>query len=161
MYLGIVGHEAAKFTPETESRAREAIRDYIIAYGIGRGDPMDLSIVSGGCHLGGVDIWAMEEVEKSMFQHAMSIVYPAIVHRWSAPGGFKERNLAIARRSDLVLVIVVRELPQTYTGMRFSDCYHCKKHHSSRVPPHVKSGGCWTAWEAMAMGKRAEWRVIE
>lgn len=130
--LGIVGHEAAKFTPETREKAQQRMHEIACALGA-------TTIVSGHSPLGGVDIWA-EEL-------AAGLRLPTIIHApkvpvWGAPGGFRDRNLAIARDSDLVLCIVVRTLPATYRGMRFSGCYHCK----GRNPEHVKSGGCWTAW---------------
>ena len=82
---------------------------------------------------------------------------PTIIHKprvrsWGAPGGLKDRNLAIARDSDLVLCIVVRDYHEGYRGMRFDGCYHCGK----RVPRHVKSGGCWTAWRC----EGRMWQII-
>lgn len=47
--LGIVGHAQDKFTPETEERAKQEIRGAMFFYDA-------TCIVSGGCHLGGVDI---------------------------------------------------------------------------------------------------------
>lgn len=35
---------------------------------------------------------------------------------------------------------------------KFTPCYHC----GDRNPPHVKSGGCWTAWKC----KEREWIFI-
>lgn len=142
MKLGIVGHEKAKFTDETFKEAFCAIGDAIERHGA-------TTIVSGRSPLGGVDIWAEDA--------AAELGLPTIIHapkirRWAGPGGFQERNLAIARDSDLVLCIVVRELPEGYEGMRFPECYHCK----DRNPPHVKSGGCWTAWRC----ERHEWQII-
>lgn len=140
--LGIVGHAADKFTPETEAAAKRIIREEARAFGA-------THIVSGRCPLGGVDIWA-EEAATDL--GLIPIIYPPKVNSWSAPGGYKARNLLIARDSDCVLVIVVAALPEGYKGMRFNGCYHCGK----RNPPHVKSGGCWTAWKA----KERKWRII-
>jgi hypothetical protein len=140
--LGIVGHEAAKFTAETESRARAAIFAAIRRHGATR-------IVSGHCHLGGVDIWA-EEIAAAL--RLPTTIYAPEVLRWGEPRGFRARNLRIARGSDLVACVVVRELPPGYTGMRFAGCYHC----GARNPEHVKSGGCWTAWQC---GGR-EWIIL-
>lgn len=145
MRVGIVGHEAAKFTEETERAARLAIRTILLA-AVGAEKPV---VVSGGCHLGGVDIWAIEE--------ATSMLMRAIVHKPKALSwakGYKPRNLLIARDSDEVHVIVVDTLPDGYAGMRFDYCYHC---HTS---DHIKSGGCWTAREASKLGKPAKWHVI-
>jgi hypothetical protein len=43
--------------------------------------------------------------------------------------------------------------------MVFGECYHCRK--AGRDLGHVKSGGCWTALQALKMGKQAEWIVID
>lgn len=142
MKLGIVGHAADKFTDETRTRA---VLDILAAIERHRAT----LIVSGGCHLGGVDEWA-EDL-------AAQLEIPTLIHKprrltWSGAGGFRERNLAIARDSDLVLCVVVRELPPEYAGMRFDGCYHCR----GRNEPHVKSGGCWTAWKC----KAREWAFV-
>ena len=134
--IGIVGHEAKKFTPETEAKAREIICSLLHSNDI---------LVSGGCHLGGIDIWAEEEADKMGL--AKQIFLPAI-NKWE--GGYKQRNLKIAYNSDIVHCIVVAEYPEGYDGMKFDYCYHC---HTS---DHIKSGGCWTAKKA----KKAEWHII-
>lgn len=139
-YLGIVGHAADKFTPTTERSAKDVIYDLIAQY-------QPQAIVSGGCHLGGVDIWA-EEI-------AISLQIPTIIYRpqslsWST--GYRPRNLSIASTSALVACVVVSEYPPQYVGQRFSVCYHCRRVN----PPHVKSGGCWTAWKA----RRRVWRIV-
>jgi hypothetical protein len=100
--------------------------------------------------MGGVDIYA-EEI-------AAELKIPALIHApkvnaWGVPGGYKDRNLRIARDSDKVLVVVVRDLPSGFRGRRFVGCYHC----GDRNPEHVKSGGCWTAWKAR--GER-KWRIV-
>ena len=143
MTLGIVGHEAAKFTPDMQARARAAIAAAIQAHGATK-------VVSGACPMGGVDIWAIEEA--TLLGVATEEFAPT-VHAWqSARGiGFMQRNIQIAEASDVVLCVVVKELPPTYTGMRFPLCYHCK------TSDHVKSGGCWTALYAQRLGKGAEW----
>ena len=133
MTIGIVGSEQAKFTPETERTARALIRSLL--------RPGDV-VVSGECHLGGVDIFAREEAEALDLGF---IARPPACHNWAY--GYKPRNEAIARLSDLVVCITVRTLPPNYTGMRFNYCYHCE------TGTHVKSGGCWTVKRAKQMGK--------
>jgi hypothetical protein len=136
MRVGIVGHEAKKFTIETEEKAREIIRSLL--------SPNDI-LVSGGCHLGGIDIWAEEEADKLGLEKEIHL--PAI-RKWE--GGFKQRNLMIANTSDIVHCIVVKEYPEDYVGRIFNYCYHCK------TSDHIKSGGCWTAKRA----KEAQWHII-
>ena len=140
--VGIVGSEAAKFTPETEREARRAIRRVI------RGATL---VVSGACHLGGIDVWAIEEARAAGIP---TREYPPATHRWE--GGYKQRNLQIAEHSDKVVCITVKELPPGYVGMRFPLCYHCG------TPPdhHVKSGGCWTMKQARRAGKETELVII-
>jgi len=142
MNLGIVGHGADKFTYETFKAAFCAIGDAIERTGA-------TCIVSGHSPLGGVDLWAEDAAAELGLR---TVIHAPKRRTWSGPGGFKQRNLAIARDSDLVLVVVVQELPQGYTGMRFASCYHCR----GRNPSHVKSGGCWTAWKARAR----EWIIL-
>lgn len=140
--VGIVGSEAAKFTPETELLARAVI------HGLIRGADL---VVSGACHLGGIDIWAVEEAR------AMGIAvqeFPPARRQWS--GGYRERNIQIAETSTEVHCITVRTLPPGYSGMRFDQgCYHCG------TKNHVKSGGCWTTKYARSLGKPGRTVVID
>lgn len=141
MRIGIVGSEAAKFDPRTEQLARAIIRQ-----NIGPG----YIVVSGGCHLGGIDIWAKEEA----VQMGLQVIEHLPKNRsWS--GGYKPRNLLIAQDSDRVICITVRGLPPEYRGMVFDYCYHCN------TAKHVKSGGCWTVKQAIKMGKAGEVIVVE
>ena len=133
--LGIVGHEAAKFTPEKEQEAREFIRSFLNVR-------KPIEVISGKCHLGGIDIWAIEEAKALGIA---TLEFPPKVHSWET--GYKPRNQLIALNSNLVLCVVVKELPPGYTGMRFAKCYHCN------TTNHVKSGGCWTVKEALRLGR--------
>jgi hypothetical protein len=146
MKLGIVGHEAAKFTNETEWRARGIIEILLSNAMAKKNEPV--TIVSGGCHLGGIDIWAVEAAK--IYDMPYIEFFPK-TKQWS--GGYKERNIQIAKESDKVVCIVVKKLPPEYEGMRFKSCYHCK------TDTHVKSGGCWTARYAGKLGKPFE--IIE
>lgn len=135
MKLGIVGSEAAKFTDATEILARFAIHKLFRIYN-------PTIIISGGCHLGGIDDWAINEADIAGLD---TQVFLPDKRSWE--GGYKNRNLRIARNSDVVYCITVAELPPTYTGMKFTKCYHCN------TDTHVKSGGCWTVKQANKMGK--------
>lgn len=137
--VGIVGHEAAKFTRATEAQARAIIRAIVL-------DGATL-VVSGESPLGGIDAWAREEAQALGVPF---LAYPPQTRQWDGPGGFKERNLQIATESDIVHCIVVAALPPGYSGRRFLYCYHCRR------DDHVKSGGCWTAFRC----QRREWHVI-
>jgi len=139
--IGIVGSEAAKFTSETEKIARDSIKTLI--------DRHD-RVVSGGCHLGGIDIWAREEATK---QGIPFIEFLPKTRNWE---GYKKRNIQIAETSNVVVCITVKELPPGYRVRGFEKyCYHCK------TDEHIKSGGCWTVKYAKGLGKNAFVAVIE
>jgi len=142
MKVGIVGNEQAKFTLETEAKARNIITELL-------SQPDVTHVVSGHCHLGGVDIYA-EEIGKQL--GLTPLIFPPKSHNWST--GYKPRNIQIAQASDIVHVIVLSKLPDSYQGRRFTYCYHCK------TDEHVKSGACWTAKYAISLGKRAIWHII-
>jgi hypothetical protein len=138
--VGVVGAEAAKFTELGRSRAFHCIN--AIMYGA----PADTIFVSGGCHLGGVDIW-MEEIAAELGR-ATEIHTPKHL-RWK-PDGYEARNLLIAS-ADHVHCLAVDRLPANYTGLAFENCYHCVREgrgyrvrQDREYPPHIKSGGCWT-----------------
>jgi hypothetical protein len=145
MKLAIVGHAADKFTAATEAVARRAI-------GWALSLEPDTSLVSGRCHLGGVDVWA-EEIADGLGLE--KYIFPAVDHQWYGRGGYKARNLKIAETCDSLLVIVVERYPLMYDGMRFDGCYHC-----GGRPRHVKSGACWTANQALKLGKKVTWEII-
>lgn len=147
MIVGIVGSEAAKFTPRTEQRAKSIIRDIIIS------SDSPTTVVSGACHLGGIDVWAAE-IGKEM--GCKVIEFAPNSYSWAR--GFKPRNEKIAGASDIVHCITLRELPDTYYGMRFGYCYHCRR--NGVDTEHIKSGGCWTMHLATKLGKQGKLWVI-
>ena len=155
MKIGIVGSEQAKFTPETEARARELI-SYLLS------NPAVSGVVSGGCHLGGVDIFAEEATEAfNMFADARPISLTVHLPRRLSWPEYKRRNLAIVRDSDEVHCITVERLPVHYTGMRFPLCYHCARAGAEFADrPHVKSGGCWTMHQARKLGKKGFLHIV-
>lgn len=140
--VGIVGSELAKFTPQIEDEARELIRTILQVEGAE-------VVCSGGCHLGGVDVFAVQEAGRLGLE---SIVYPPAHQSWER--GYRPRNIQIATTSEVVYCITVRRLPMGYKGMRFGECYHCG------TGEHVKSGGCWTVKYARGLGKRGEVLVV-
>jgi len=117
--------------------------------GLQLADDRVAGLSSGHCHLGGIDIWA-EEIGRML---AIDLhIFPPKSLSWE--NGYKPRNLKIVETSDEVHCITLKELPPSYTGMRFDFCYHCK------TKDHVKSGGCWTAKQAEKAGKKAFWHII-
>lgn len=142
MKVGIVGGEAAKWTPDRVPEIKALIRTLL--------SPGDV-LVSGGCHLGGVDIWA-EDVAAELGL-ATSIHKPTRLAWIGGEGhiGYRERNIRIATESDILHNIVALNYPQGFTGMRFVCCYHCG------ATSHIKSGGCWTAKHVQHLGKPAVW----
>jgi hypothetical protein len=134
MRIGIVGAEAAKFTPRGLELAKSRIREIIR-------DPQVSEVCSGECPLGGIDIWAREiagEIGKPFTP------FPPKTNVWST--GYKPRNLQIANWSDKVFNLTVSKLPDDFSGMKFKLCYHCANH-GFDAHNHVKSGGCWTMYK--------------
>lgn len=148
MNIGIVGSEGKKFTPTTENAARDLIRSLLRTQ-----VPSEIPaatrnvLVSGGCHLGGIDIWAVEEAKKMGFDGVDGIKeHLPQTRTWN--GGYKERNELIAWDSQEVHCITLKELPPNYIAQGFKHyCYHCETN------THVKSGGCWTVKFARRIGK--------
>ena len=147
--IAIVGHAADKFTPMTEGVARATIEEIFLAR------PVEQNIlISGGCHLGGIDIFA-EDCAKGLGIECE--IYLPVRHTWS--GGYKERNLQIAESCDEAWCIVVNDYPPDYALPKFGNgkCYHCR----DARPPHVKSGGCWTLKQAARLDKPTHWVIID
>jgi hypothetical protein len=131
--IGIVGSEGKKFTSETEELAKVRIRELIYPYD---------TVVSGGCHLGGIDIWAIDIAEET---GKFTKVFKPRQQSWYY---YKERNILIAEHSDIVVCLTVKQLPPGYKEQGFEKyCYHCK------TSDHIKSGGCWTVKYAQSLGK--------
>lgn len=139
MKIGIVGNAADKFTRATRDVAKRAIHDVIEHYG-------PELIISGGCHLGGIDEWAEETANDLGVE---TLIHTPYQRTWKY---YKQRNLRIANDADLVVCIVAGQYPKKFDGRRFSVCYHCRR---SR-PFHIKSGGCWTAMECGL----SQWRIV-
>jgi len=152
MKVGIIGSNRMKFTASTEKRAKEWIRTILNAYE----NPV---LVSGHCHQGGVDIWA-EEIAKELNME-MELKVPEVLE-WNPDGkyGFRQRNLDIARESDVLYIIV----PEDYVAsaeLRFESCYHCENDSLGCKRKHIKSGACWTGIWARRLGKPVKWLIIK
>lgn len=142
--VGIVGHAADKFTPETEEKARRLIRSLL--------QHPDSVLCSGHCHLGGIDIFAEEEYHSMYKSTPPPYIFSPKKFKWE--GGYKQRNILIAETSHVVHNIVVAKYPPDYKGMKFKECYHC------HTDDHVKSGGCWTLKYAKRLGKPTYQHII-
>ena len=150
MKIGIVGNGADKFTTAGSVAARRVIRE-VLAY------RRASAVGSGHSPMGGVDLWAEDAARELGLE---LIIHAPRNQTWSGPGGYRARNLEIARSSDEVHVVVADRLPPGYAGRRHALCYHCAK--VGRDPrDHVKSGACWTAAQAMEMGKSASWYIVK
>lgn len=145
--VGIVGNASDKFNKITEAVAKKLILDIFKQYD----RPI---IISGRSPLGGVDVWAEE---LALQNNLLTEIKPPLQNNWEY---FKKRNLEIAQCSDIVHVILVKDYPETYVGQRFDVCYHCVKYKKD-YPKHIKSGGCYTGWEAVKLGKEVNWWIID
>jgi hypothetical protein len=142
--LGIVGSEGKKFTATTEQLARVCIRELLDKYTPSR-------VVSGACHLGGIDVWAIDEAAK---RGITGVEHPPASRVWS--GGYKERNIRIAEDSDVVVCITIKDLPPDFEEHGWERyCYHCG------TSEHIKSGGCWTTKYARKIGKSGYTIVLD
>ena len=152
MRIGIIGHAADKFTPETEKEAKQIIKS-LLEDAKSKGETI---LISGHCHLGGVDIFAEEEAIRQNIP--MELKIPKTLS-WGAKYGFRARNIDIAKCSDTLHIIAVAKYRDDYRGSRFKTCYHCKNGKGTLVP-HIKGGACWTALRAQEMGKNVVWHII-
>jgi hypothetical protein len=145
MIIGIVGSEEAKFSPVGKLGAQKLIGELLTTPKLTY-DHVISKVVSGGCHLGGIDKWAIE-IAKELGLPTQEFLPKT--RSWEE--GYKPRNLQIANTSDFVFCITVDVLPPTFVGMCFDYCYHCKTN------GHIKSGGCWTLKKA----KRGKLYVVK
>jgi len=95
--IGIVGAGEKEWTDEQKFLVKEKIRKII-----GEHLKDGITLVSGHCHSGGVDIWAEEVADELGIKKE---IYPAQVKRWSNIGCFKgyhSRNIQIAENCDVL-----------------------------------------------------------
>lgn len=148
MNIAIIGSEETKFNNETRLKAIGVIGSLL--------NDLSDTLVSGHCPLGGIDIWA-EDLARTRGLNLL--IFAPKRNNWSAPGGYRDRNIDIAHNCDQVHVIVPKWYPDSYKGSKFRSCYHCDK----RIPAilsHIKSGACWTAWLAKDLGKSITWHIV-
>ena len=155
--IAIIGHASDKFNQITRRSAHSIIAGILEDY-------RPCILISGGCPMGGIDIWAEEMADKKGIE---KIIYRPKYTQWDPDVntygkdayGFKARNLDIARNCDVLYNIVVRTWPENYRGTKYND-YHCAGKNMDKHP-HVKSGGCWTLWEAYKQGKEVHFIIID
>ena len=143
-HVGIIGAEAAKWPDERHNEVRVVIHDIMLKCWLDN-DSTPFILVSGHCHLGGADMWAEDEAKLLDWAYDSKYIFEPKQLQWDAPYGFKKRNLDIAKFSDELHVVVAKDYPTDFEGMKFPNCYHCAK--VGRPTKHLKSGACWTANE--------------
>jgi hypothetical protein len=154
MKIGIIGHGADKFTESSKQKAINIIKSILEPLKefnkatINYYRPV---FISGHSPVGGIDIWS-EEIAKNL-GISLDLKIPK-QHTWDAEYGYKQRNLDIAKDSDILYVILVDKYPPNYKGQKFDKCYHCNS------STHIKSGACWTAKQARKLGKKVEYIII-
>ncbi len=153
--IGIVGHGKDKFTKDAESKAKELIKKILLTV---HDDYEENCLVSGHSPVGGIDIWA-EEIANEL--NIKTDIKSPRQHSWDGEYGYKARNIDIAESCNECHIILVNQLPPNYKGMKFNNCYHCAKHQDFNIPEHVKSGGCWTGWQAYQRNKDCTWHIIK
>jgi hypothetical protein len=129
-----------------------------------------ITLVSGHCPKGGVDIWA-EEIAKELGCYNPDYIFTPEVNQWEDSHwmwnpdrppetsiGYKSRNIKIAKACDILYCIVpykwddfTKQPPYDSTTW----CKHCK------VWKHPSNGGCWTMQYAKKLGKETHLVVIE
>ena len=144
-YIGIVGSGENKFTECTKEKAVELIYEIL--------SDNDICLISGRSPVGGIDIWAENIADEIKIP---KIIYAPKVFQWNPYGqyGYKQRNIDIAKKSNILHCIVPRVSPLNYLGMRFNYCYH----HGTN--DHIKSGGCWTLKQALLYGNKTVLHII-
>jgi len=178
MKIGIVGNGSDKFNAIQEKAVRRYINRILLEILVNDDIP---TLVSGHSMLEGIDIWSEQEwdaadcpkdiqaPETEDWDDQWKCIKcgddsPDSDEHFCPKGGvceyklyigYKTRNLAIAKISDVTYVILSTKYPDSFTGMKFGKCYHCegvKSPWQSQHPWHVKSGACWTGLRAHEFG---------
>lgn len=147
----------------------------------------NITLVSGHCHKGGVDIWAEEIADVLGIKKE---IYPAEVEQWKDENyhhiechnvprlvplkGYRSRNIQIAEACDILYCIVPYvEHPKSYDEHISFGVYQFlptpeKEIHTENYFcfycnkwGHPTNGGCWTMRETKKLGKETHLVVIE
>lgn len=140
----------------------------------------DITLVSGHCPKGGVDIWAEEIADIIGIK---KLIFEPEINRWEDKTvvginlinlrnevfseqetelmGYKSRNKLIAKTCDILYCIVPESNKyKTYyyhdlSGNYLEECRHCK------LQGHPTNGGCWTMKYAKKLGKETHLIIIK
>ena len=168
--IAIVGPQEDKWNKEQKEKAKEQI--YLILANHNRiaiENKDTVTIISGHCPKGGVDIW-VEEIANEL--HFNIKIYKPEVNQWEdrypteheSPYipyrmwmGYKSRNIKIAKDCDILYCIVPYNWDNFNMRPPYDDyswCRHCK------VWRHPTNGGCWTMNYAKKIGKDTHLIVV-
>jgi len=176
MKIAIVGAQGSKWTKEQKVKAIKKINEIFHSWRYATEEHLPklksplllhITLISGHCPKGGVDIWAEEIADKLRIQK--EIYFPDIYQwenkrvrldeynpsmlRYRTEKGYKSRNIQIAEACDILYCIV----PKRYHGIlkykrlpSYKDlhCIHCN------VDGHPTNGGCWTMNYTKKLGKK-------
>lgn len=195
MKIAIVGASEHKWTEEQKLKARITIKDILWGYMASEVYPylpemiidsslFNITLISGHCHKGGVDIWA-EEIAKEL--GTQTEIYPAEVHQWNdkieehselvdvhgwdlprvveryTMKGYRSRNIQIAKACDVLYDIEPEGSCSHCGGEGFTyegalcvsmNCKFCKGTGNY-------SGGTWTMRKAKKLGKEVHQVVVK
>jgi len=170
MKLGVVGPQEDKWTEETKDKAIIEINRIFYdnadtvydKYGCLEFNFDNITLVSGGCPKGGIDIWAEEVADQLKIKK--NIIKPEINQwddSWDVCGcgdathdkklmGYKSRNIKIAEECNILYCIVP-----------YVDGSKCNHHKGEQDEiDHPNNGGCWTRQYARKIGKETRLVII-
>ena len=171
--IAIVGPEERKWTEEQKVKAKDMIKHILLGY---YDAGIKISLVSGKCPKGGIDVWAEEiadmylidkdikksEVNKWNDSYDYELGIEGDLLRIRKHKGYRTRNLEIADECNVLYCIVPKadppkpyEYPAVARVVGKNYCIHCE------AWGHPRNGGCWTMKEAKALEKETHLIVIE
>ena len=159
MKIAIVGAEESKWTKEQKKKVQAEIRlvfyqwlDTADMYG---GETI---LISGGCHRGGVDIWA-EEVADNLGINKM--VFPAEIYQWGDGSECLCCGEIIPFTSEEKITEHTKARGGTWNNTKRLKGYRSRNIQIAEAcdilynfePEGVRSGGRWTLGHANMLGK--------
>ncbi len=184
--IAIVGPEESKWTEEQKAKAKAEISKIFFKWLKGyhfeeydysgfpgfktKYDFEDITLVSGHCPKGGIDLYAEEMADELGIQKE---IYPAEVNQWedvvnydkgfpkngiisiSRMKGYKSRNIQIAEACNILYCIVPKRYVDAGPSAESDYCKHCKEW------GHPTNGGCFTLEWTKKLNKETHLIVIE